>query len=325
MTNNYRLFTGIRPTGPVHLGHYFGVLQDWLRLQSRFQCFLCIADLHSLNTPTEDHENIVLNILRGCLATGLDLNRTTIFLQSKIPEHAELCTILGTFVNTVLLGKNPTFRNNNNPTLGLLSYPVLMLADILLYNAHFVHVGRDQVPHIEITRSIVRKLRDILVEDEGQQIVEPTYILSDNNCLAGPGGFKMAKSNSNTINLWETESGVNYKVKAMTADGCKTREETVGNPGCCSVRLLHKTGSNVDLTSDVIKRCRTGKLGCSSCKKLLVNSLLRNQWDLLPVGSDKWCHEILASVADVHCTRMRVRASRVISNIRNSLRISYNS
>lgn len=316
MTKSYRIFTGLRPTGPMHLGHYLGILRSWSDLQTRFQCYFCVADLHALTSSLPTFLPPGPDLLCHAIAAGVDPNSTTLFYQSKIPEHAELFALLSTQLPVSWLEKNPTFRNSRAQTIGLLGYPLLMLVDMLLYSSHFVCVGRDQVPHIGIAREIVRKLRKASPPSLGQQLVEPTFLLPQNCCAVGTDGNKMSKSHSNAINLGESAPSLSSKVQLMRADDRKVGSEVSGEPEVCSVWLQHQASSSSQLKEEVRRQCEMGGLACPSCKRLLTNSLLRNQFSFFNSTQNKRNHEVLLAVTNSHHNRARVRASRVLNHVR---------
>lgn len=276
-----RILSGMQPTGPLHLGNYFGALRTWIELQDEFDCFYFIADWHALTTLYEDPHNIrkyTFEVAVDWLSMGLDPEKSTLFVQSKIPEHLELYLILSMLVPIPWLERNPTFKekqvevkNVDMNSHGFLGYPVLQTADIILYNANFVPVGIDQVPHLEISREIVRRFNKVYKK---KVFIEPDAKISDYPKLNGIDGRKMSKSYNNAIYLSDSEKEIKKKIKGMFTDPQRKRREDPGDPDVCNLFPFHKIYSPKTMQDEIDADCRTAKIGCGDCKLKLIESML---------------------------------------------------
>lgn len=269
------VLSGTRPTGNIHLGNYFGALENWVKLQDEYDCHFFIADWHALTTGYADTDNLrgnTISLMADFIASGLDPNRSTLFLQSEVNVHAELFLLLG--MNTPLswLERCPTYKDmmanmseKDIATYGFLGYPTLQAADILIYKANFVPVGEDQIPHLEITREIARRFNYIY----GQEVFpEPQPLLTKAKVLPGTDGRKMSKSYNNTIALADTPDEVKKKVMSMITDPARIRKDDPGHPDICTVFAFHKV-FNEDQVAEIEQQCKGGGIGCVACKKLL--------------------------------------------------------
>ncbi len=273
-----RILSGNRPTGLLHLGNYVGALQNWVNLQEEYQCFYMVADWHALTSEYADTAEVRASIeamFLDWLAAGLDPERSVLFIQSKVKQHAELALLLGMFVPLPWLERCPTYKealeqikNKDLRTYGFLGYPVLQAADILIYKADAVPVGEDQLPHLELTREIARRVNFIY----GDVFTEPKAILSRVPKLLGTDGRKMSKSYGNCIYLSDDEKTVNYKVSQMVTDPARVRRNDKGHPEVCSVFDYHRafTQERID---EIATNCRSAATGCVECKKMLAASL----------------------------------------------------
>jgi len=276
-----RILSGMQPSGPLHLGNYFGALQNWVSLQDEFECFYFIADWHSLTTLYEDPSDIkkyTMEVAIDWLASGLDPEKSTLFVQSRIPEHAELHLILSMIVPVPWLERNPTYKEKQQEvksvdmsSYGFLGYPVLQTADIVLYNAHYVPVGIDQAPHLELSREIVRRFNGIYKK---KVLIEPEAKISETPKLNGLDGRKMSKSYNNAIYLSDTEKVIGKKVQSMLTDPQRARREDPGDPDVCNLFPLHKLYSSSEKQKEIVEGCRTAGIGCGDCKKMLTESML---------------------------------------------------
>ncbi len=272
-----RVVSGIRPTGKLHLGHLLGILENWKKLQDDYETFYFIADIHSFtNNLSTDKKEFYYDIVKDILAAGVDPEKSTIFIQSEVPQHGELSTLLSMVTPVGWLERCPTFKdsirditNKENVSLGLLSYPVLMTADIILYDASFVPVGKDQLPHLEISREIVRRFNRLF----GETFIEPQPLLTKYPLLLGYDNRKMSKSYDNCIYLSETEESLRKKVFKMITDPEKVRKNDPGHPEICNVFTYHNIFRTKDIPS-ISKRCKSGELGCVECKKRLYENIL---------------------------------------------------
>ena len=268
--NKKRILSGMRPTGKLHIGHYVGALENWVKLQDEYQSFHLIADYHVLTTDlnTENIYQNTIEMLIDWLASGLDPVKSPMFRQSQIKEHTELYLIFSMLITANRLERNPTVKdqvrdlNIDQIIYGHLGYPVLQSADILLYKGDAVPVGEDQVPHVEITREIARKFNN----QYGNVFPEPDALLTPFARLVGlDGNAKMSKSLNNTILLSDEPETVKAKMKKAVTDPNKVRRGDPGNPDICLVYSYHKK-FNPSEVSEVDKSCRSGALGCFDCK-----------------------------------------------------------
>lgn len=265
-----RILSGMRPTGKLHIGHYVGALENWIKLQDEYQNFHLIADYHVLTTDlnTDDVYQNTIDMLIDWLSAGLDPNKSPMFRQSQIKEHTELQLIFSMLITVHRLERNPTLKDQirdlhiEHTIYGHLGYPVLQSADILLYKGDFVPVGADQVPHIEITREIARKFNT----QYGKVFPEPEPLLTRFARLPGLNGdAKMSKSLNNTILLSDEPIVVKAKLKKAVTDPQKIRKGDPGRPEICLVFSYHKK-FNPDEIPEIEKGCRSGELGCFDCK-----------------------------------------------------------
>jgi len=275
-----RVLSGIRPTGKLHLGNLLGALDNWKNLQSQFQCFFFIADWHALTTEYADTAEIRQNIVEmtiDMLAAGLDPNESTLFVQSQVPEHAELHLLLSMITPLPWLERNPTYKelqqelsNRDLATYGFLGYPVLQAADILIYKANYVPVGVDQLPHIELTREIARRFNFIYRE----VFPLPEAKLTEFPKVPGTDGRKMSKSYNNCIYLSDSPEEIVAKVNPMITDPARARRYDPGNPEVCPVFDYHKIFTPVVEQEYCASGCRTAAIGCLECKEVLLKHLL---------------------------------------------------
>ncbi len=265
-----RILSGMRPTGKLHIGHYVGALENWIKLQNEYESFHLIADYHVLTTRLETGEiyQDSIDMLIDWLACGLDPVKSPMFRQSQIKEHTELHLILSMLITVNRLERNPTLKdqirdlNIEQIIYGHLGYPVLQAADILLYKGNAVPVGEDQVPHVEISREIARKFNN----QYGEVFPEPEPLLTQFARLPGlDGDAKMSKSLNNTILLSDNPEIVKAKMKKAVTDPQKIRKGDPGNPDICLVFAYHKK-FNPGEVPEIDSGCRSGALGCVDCK-----------------------------------------------------------
>ena len=318
-----RILSGMRPTGKLHLGNYVGALRNWVNLQDDYDCFFFIADWHALTTDYADTSRIKqssLEVMIDYLAAGLDPERSTLFIQSHVHQHAELHLLFSMITPLGWLERVPTYKEQRENikdkdlgTYGFLGYPLLQAADILMYQADFVPVGEDQVPHVELTREVARRFNQFYprkiaagTADRRREVVfpEPKPLLTPAAKLPGTDGRKMSKSYGNTILLSEPEDSLRAKLKTMVTDPARVRRSDVGNPDVCPVGDLHKIFSSPETMARVYDGCRSAGIGCIECKKWASDSLWevlapmqerrakyeanpKLAWDLLEAGSAK--------------------------------------
>ena len=318
-----RILSGMRPTGKLHLGNYVGALRNWVNLQDDYDCFFFIADWHALTTDYANTRSVKQNSLEviiDYLAAGLDPGRSTLFLQSHVPQHAEMHLLFSMITPLGWLERVPSYKEQRENmkdrdlgTYGFLGYPLLQSADILIYQANFVPVGEDQVPHVELTREVARRFNQFYprkvragTHDPQREVVfpEPQPLLTPAAKLPGTDGRKMSKSYGNTILLNEPEASLRSKLKTMVTDPALIRRSDVGDPDKCPVGDLHKIFSSTETIARVYEGCRTAGIGCIECKGWAADSLwkvlepIRERraryeadpglaWDILEDGSTK--------------------------------------
>jgi len=280
MTEKKRIVSGMRPTGALHLGNYHGALKNWICLQDSHDCFFFIADWHALTSNYEDTSDIpsfTRQMIIDWLSAGLAPEKSTLFVQSHIKEHAELFLLLSMITPTPWLERNPTYKdqidqlnNKDLSTFGFLGYPVLQAADIILYKAQGVPVGIDQVPHIEITREIARRFNYLF----GNVFPEPEAILTKMAKILGTDRRKMSKSYHNAIYLSDTPEAIMATVLKMVTDPQRARKSDPGNPDICNVYEFHRLYSPNTMTSTINEECRSAKIGCVDCKKMMAKKLI---------------------------------------------------
>lgn len=275
-----RILSGMRPTGGqgLHLGNYFGALENWVRLQDEYECFFMVADWHALTSEWQDTSQlpaVMRQTVIDWLSVGLDPTRSTIFVQSQVKQHAELTLLMGMFTPLPWLERCPTYKeqikeisNRDLSNYGFLGYPVLQAADIVVYGAERVPIGEDQVPHLEMGREIVRRINHLY----GDVLVEPQAILSQTPKLLGTDGRKMSKSYNNCIYLSDPADVVNRKVMQMVTDPQRVRRQDPGNPDVCNVFAYQKIVSP-DKLEWINEGCRSATIGCVENKKLLAERL----------------------------------------------------
>ncbi|HTL47688.1 MAG TPA: tryptophan--tRNA ligase [Verrucomicrobiae bacterium] len=266
-----RVLSGTRPTGKLHLGNFLGAIENFTKLQN-LDAYFMIADWHALTTEYESHTQIAQNVgevMVDYLASGLDPEKCTIFIQSEVPEHVELALIFSMITPLGWLERNPTYKDQlkemkgkDLATHGFLGYPVLQAADILLYKAVKVPVGEDQLPHLELTREILRRFHHLY---KVQIFPEPEAILTQAPRIPGTDGRKMSKSYNNCIYLADTKEETTAKVKTMVTDPARVRRTDPGNPEVCPVFYMHKIFNQGNVPT-VDKECRTAARGCTECK-----------------------------------------------------------
>lgn len=295
-----RVFSGIRPTGEFHIGNYFGALKNWKKMESEYECVFGVVDYHALTTPFDANElpQTVFNSVAGVLATGLDPEQCMIIVQSDVPEHTELAWILSCLAPLGQMERMTQFKEKSQQhggdeiNFGLLAYPTLMAADILIYRADAVPVGDDQTQHLELTCDLARKFNNAY----GEYFVEPEPLLSATPRIMGlDGKSKMSKSLNNHISLFEEPDTLNKKVMSAVTDENRKRRSDPGNPDICNIYALHKIFSTEDEIKTVDQECRTAGIGCVDCKKMLLGHMqdfitpFRERYQTLQQNPQKVC------------------------------------
>ena len=268
-----RIFSGIQPSGELHIGNYLGAVKNWVELQRSFESFFCVVDYHAITVPyepddlrTRRHEMVV-----SLLAAGLDPSRATVFVQSMVPEHTELAWIFNTVTPLGELERQTQFKDKasrqESVPAGLLNYPVLQAADILLYRADLVPVGEDQVQHLELSREVARRWNARFGDGF---FPEPQAKLTPARRIMGlDGQSKMSKSMGNTVGMLEEPPAIWEKLRPAVTDPARVRRTDPGTPEVCNIYHLHKAFSPPDVVSHVETQCRTAGWGCIECKKVL--------------------------------------------------------
>jgi tryptophanyl-tRNA synthetase len=278
MASKDRVLSGMRPSGRLHLGNYLGALANWVQLQDAYDCFYFSADWHVLtdNLDTREVPQNTLEMLADWLGAGLDPERATLFIQSLIPEHAELHLLFSMVTPVSWLERVPTYRERieqqeiASPSYGLLGYPLLQSADILMYKAKWVPVGIDQAPHVELTREVARRFNAAF----GAVFPEPGVKLTEIPKVPGTDGRKMSKSYGNTIELADPPETIRQKVRPMVTDPARKRRSDPGNPDICPVFDLHKIFTPEADKQFVANGCRTAGIGCLDCKDVLLKHMV---------------------------------------------------
>jgi tryptophanyl-tRNA synthetase len=274
------VLSGLRPTGRVHLGNYFGAVRNWIRLQDRYRCFYFVADWHALTSHYADPSNIqqsTFDAVADWIAAGMDPQKSTIFLQSAIREHAELHLLLSMVTPLPWLERVPTFKDQQQQledkdlnTYGFLGYPLLQTADIIIYRANYVPVGEDQVSHLEFSREIVRRFNNFY----GPVFPEPQPLLTETPKVPGLDGRKMSKSYGNTIGLTASADEIRKLTMTMFTDPNRVRRSDPGNPDICNLFQFHRLFSDDETIERVDRECRAAQIGCVEDKKLIAEIMI---------------------------------------------------
>ncbi len=330
MQNKSIIVSGMRPTGALHLGNYFGALENWVRLQEEYECLFFIADYHALTTGyenTDDYKDNISNLLIDWLAAGLDPNKCTFFLQSSIKEHAELHLLFSMNLPLSWLYRCPTYKDQlaqmkekNITTYGFLGYPCLQAADILMYKAGFVPVGEDQVPHIEMTREVARRFNYLY---QSETFPEPQPLLTKAKVLPGLDGRKMSKSYNNTIALSDSPDVVQKKIMSMITDPQRIHKTDPGHPEVCSVFAYHKLFSEAEVAA-VEDNCRKGEIGCVACKKMLAQNVAKLMTPLYE-RRQEWAKrpDDIKDIIRQGNQRAQTLAAKTMADVRKAMKIDW--
>lgn len=277
--NKGRVLSGMQASGKLHLGNLVGALKNWAALQDKYDCFYFVADWHALTTGYADPSTIkesTKDLLINFVAAGIDPDKSTVFIQSLVPQHAELHLLLSMITPLGWLERVPTYKEKQEQlkdrelsTYGFLGYPVLQTADIIIYRAKYVPVGIDQLPHLEISREIARRFNYMYKE----VFPEPEGLLTEFPKVPGLDGRKMSKSYENAIYLSDTPEVVEQKIRTMMTDPARKRRTDLGEPELSPVYHLHKIFSSQEEVEEVAHGCRTAGIGCIDCKKILIKNI----------------------------------------------------
>ncbi len=328
MAEKKRILSGMRPTGPLHLGNLHGALLNWVQMQDEYDCFYFIADWHALTSDYENTDKIlgfVREMMIDWLSVGLSPEKSTLFVQSHVKEHAELFLLLSMITPVPWLERNPTYKdqivqlsNKDLSTFGFLGYPVLQAADIIMYKANGVPVGIDQVPHVEITREIARRFNYLY----GEVFPEPDAILTKTPKILGTDRRKMSKSYNNAIYLGDSPENIRKIVATMITDPQRARKSDPGNPDVCNVFEFHKIYSDPDTQKRIDKECRSAQIGCVECKKIMAENLINA---LEPIREKRAYYlqkpELVEEIINTGSDKARAVALRTMEEVRAAIKL----
>jgi tryptophanyl-tRNA synthetase len=329
MTQQFVL-SGLRPTGRVHLGNYFGAVRNWVQLQDQYRCYYFVADWHALTSDYADPANIrqsAYEAVADWLAAGLDPKKSTIFVQSEVKEHAELHLLLSMVTPLPWLERVPTFKDQQAQiedkdlnTYGFLGYPLLQTADIIVYRANHVPVGEDQASHLELSREIVRRFNNFY----GNVFPEPQPLFTATPKVPGLDGRKMSKSYGNTIGLTASADEIRALVMTMFTDPNRIRRKDPGNPDICNLFQFHKLFSDEATIKRVDHECRKAQIGCVDDKKLIAEIMIEQ---LRPIRARREEIDrdpgVVWSVLRDGNERARQRAGETLALVRKAMKIDY--
>lgn len=330
MEEKKRIMSGMRPTGRLHLGHYMGVISNWVNLQNDYDCYFSVADWHALTTgydKTEQLKENVYNVVIDWLASGIDPKKATIFVQSSIPEIAELNIYLGMVTPQNWVERDPTLKDmakilkskegtNSQIGFGLMGYPVLMTADILAVNAHYVPVGIDQVAHVELTRDMARRFNNVYHTD---YFVEPAPKLNNCPLLTGVDGAKMGKSFNNDIKISDDEETTTKRIMQCITDRSRVRKDDLGHPDKCEVAFKYWQifGSPVEI-AQVESECKAGKRGCADCKRQLAQKVNEHFKEIRERRKYYENHmDEVKAILEEGTVKSRAVSSKILADVRN--------
>lgn len=330
MEEKKRIMSGMRPTGRLHLGHYMGVISNWVNLQNDYDCYFSVADWHALTTgydKTEQLKENVYNVVIDWLASGIDPKKATIFVQSSIPEIAELNIYLGMVTPQNWVERDPTLKDmakilkskegtNSQIGFGLMGYPVLMTADILAVNAHYVPVGIDQVAHVELTRDMARRFNNVYHTD---YFVEPAPKLNNCPLLTGVDGAKMGKSFNNDIKISDDEETTTKRIMQCITDRSRVRKDDLGHPDKCEVAFKYWQifGSPEEITQ-VESECKAGKRGCADCKRQLAQKVNEHFKEIRERRKYYENHmDEVKAILEEGTVKSRAVSSKILADVRN--------
>lgn len=330
MTKKSVVLSGLRSTGRIHLGNYFGAIRNWVELQDLYDCYYFAADWHALTSDYADPSRVAENTLDAvadCIACGLDPERSVIFIQSMVPEHAELHLLLSMVTPLGWLERVPTYKdqiremqNKDLATYGFFGYPVLQTGDILLYRGELVPVGEDQASHLEISREIARRFNSLY----GEVFPEPKALFTPTPKVPGLDGRKMSKSYDNSINLTESPDEIRRKCMQMFTDPTRVRRKDPGHPESCNLFEFHRLVSNTEVQEKVARECRLAQIGCVDDKRLLADQLIaflepfRLRREELMRDRDG-----LLDILTAGSKKARERAAETMESVRSALSLNY--
>jgi len=328
MSQKKRILSGMRPTGPLHLGNLLGALANWVNMQDDYECYFFIADWHALTSDYDNTELIEKNrkeIMMDWLSAGLTPEKSTLFVQSQVKEHAELFLLLTMITPVPWLERNPTYKeqigemtNKDLSTFGFLGYPVLQAADIIIYKPDGVPVGVDQAPHVEITREIARRFNHFY----GNVFPEPATILTETPKILGIDRRKMSKSYNNAIFLSDSPKDISAKVSRMITDPQRKRRSDPGNPDVCNVFDFHQLYTDPQMVKEIDEQCRTAGIGCVECKQKMAQGLIAA---LEPIREKRSYYEsqpdLVNDIMTEGSNRARRTAQSTMEDVRAAIKI----
>ena len=317
-----RVFSGIQPSGELHIGNYLGAVRNWVALQAQHECIFCIVDLHAISQPYDPKElpARTLEMALGLLAAGLDSDRCTLFVQSHVPEHAELAWALSAVAPLGELERMTQFKDKSareeTVPAALLNYPVLQAADILLYRADKVPVGEDQLQHLELAREIARRWNARFGE---KFFPEPQPLLSSAKRIVGlDGNAKMSKSLGNTIGVLDSPEVIWEKLRPAVTDPARKTRKDPGNPDICNIFSLHQFFSTPAQVQHVAQQCRTAGWGCLDCKRLLADNMIAALAPIRERAAELKAHpERVREVLERGAAQCRVLARETMARVRD--------
>ena len=329
-----RIVSGMRPTGKLHLGHYLGVIDNWVQLQNNYECFFFVADWHALTTKydkTDELRQDVLNVAMDWLASGIDPEKATIYVQSHVPEIAELHLYLSMITPQNWVERDPTLKDmakilkskegtNSQIGYGLMGYPVLMTADILMFNADLVPVGIDQVAHVELTRDIARRFNNVYSTNFFN---EPQPKLNNCSLICGLDGNKMGKSYNNDIKISDTAEVTAKKVMTAITDRSRLRKDDLGHPDECEVAYKYwKIFGDEKEISTVRSECEQGLRGCAQCKREL-GAKINERFEQIREKRSYYENHIdeVKEILELGSQKARVEAGKVLTEVRNLIKM----
>ncbi|MDH5716865.1 MAG: tryptophan--tRNA ligase [Spirochaetia bacterium] len=323
------ILSGMQPTGRLHLGHYLGVLTNYVHLQHDYDCYFMAADLHSMTvfySNYKEAQNYILPLISDWLAAGINPEKAVIFVQSDVPQHSELAVILGMYTPVSWLMRNPTYKEKQEnvekdiDSLGFLGYPVLQAADILLYDADLVPIGEDQLPHLDLTRDIVNRFNHFNKSGNDEKVFKlPKPLLSKFPKVLGTDGRKMSKSYNNTLILSEEEDSLMKKIMTMKTDTARIRKTDKGNPLNCPVFTYYDFFCK-DRKDEASSGCKTASIGCKDCKNIIGSEIVKN----LTPFREKWHevkddHNLVFDILSDGAKKAKKKASETMERLKEKL------
>jgi len=328
-----RVLSGIRPTGKLHWGNYFGALKKWVQLQDTHECFYFIADWHALTTGYEHTENLessVQDVLLDLLSAGIDPKKSTLFLQSFVPAHAEFFVLLGMMTPLGWLERVPSFKDMREQLkdrdlnmYGFLGYPLLQTVDVIIYNADFVPVGEDQVAHLEFAREMVRRFHFITKQEI---FVEPKPLLTEAARVPGIDGRKMSKSFDNAIYMADDDEVITKKMMMAITDPARKRRDDPGHPEVCNIFAYHNLYTKASRVAEISELCTFAKIGCVECKKECIANAIKF-WTPIREKRERWAKkkEETKGILVEGSAKAGAEADKTMVKVRKALGMTYKS